>query len=239
MLMPEMMLMPEILGPLLGAMALCLAHATWRASRRRRQARAGYFAALSPLFDRMTLRIQPDGFARATGHSGKDVFDLQAIPDALTYRKLPALWVMVTLPGPMPVRAMLSLMARPSGQETFSRFATLPQALPRLAALPEHVAAHCDMPNGVPSPDLIARHAALFDDPRVKELVISPQGLRLVILAEEADRGRFLLYRDAETGMAPVSARRVTPLLAALRALREDLMAPANLAPQDARRQAA
>ena len=50
----------------------------------------------------------------------------------------------------------------------------------------------------------MAAQAALFADPLVKELVISPKGLRLVILAEEADRGRYLLFRDAEMGRMPL-----------------------------------
>ena len=71
---------------------------------------------------------------------------------------------------------------------------------------------------------LIAAHAGLLADPRVKELLISPKGLRLVILAEEAERGRYLIFRDAEMGMTPLPPARVEPLLAALTALRDDLV---------------
>ncbi len=150
-------------------------------------------------------------------------FDLQAIPDSLTFRKLPALWVMLTLPAPMPVRATLDIMARPAGNEPFSHFANLPQSLPCPPSLPYGTALRSDDASGVPPLDLIAQHLAVFADPKVKELVISPKGLRLVILADEAERGRFLIFRDAEVGASPLPAARMTPLISALIALRETL----------------
>jgi hypothetical protein len=65
-----------------------------------------------------------------TGRKYDLSFDLQAIPDTLTFRKLPALWVLVTLPEPLPLKATLDLMARPSGNEPFTHFSTLGQSLP-------------------------------------------------------------------------------------------------------------
>lgn len=98
-----------------GAGLLLLAARTWSASVRRKDARAAYFRDAASLFDTATSRIEPSGFARMTGRRGSDAFDLQALADSLTFRKLPALWVMVTLPAPMPVRATLDIMARPGG----------------------------------------------------------------------------------------------------------------------------
>jgi hypothetical protein len=166
-----------------------------------------------------------------TGRRGDLAFDLQALPDSLTFRKLPALWVMVSLPGALPVRATIDLMARPSGQEPFTRFPDLAQSLPRPGFLPEGVAVRTDDAAGVPPLSLLAGHADLFADPKVKELVISPKGLRIVILSEEADRGRYLIFRDAEMGMAPLSPSRIAPLLDRLAALRDDLVAWAKETP--------
>ena len=63
------------------------------------------------------------------------------------------------------------------------------------------------------------------DDPKVKELVLSPKGLRIVILGEEADRGRFLIFREAEMGRTPLSPARLQPMLDRLAALRDDILA--------------
>ena len=87
-----------LLAAALGATALWLGYQTWTAARARQASRAGYFDAIAPVFDRVVKRVEPSGFARMTAHLGGDAFDLQAVPDNLTFRKLPALWVMVTLP---------------------------------------------------------------------------------------------------------------------------------------------
>jgi hypothetical protein len=169
--------------------------------------------------------MQPTGFPRMTGRRAGLSFDLQAVPDTLTFRKLPALWVLVTLPEPLPLDATLDLMARPSGNEPFTKFATLPQSLPTPAELPKEIAVRADDATRIPSPDLIAAHADLFQDPRVKELVLSPKGLRIVILAEEADRGRYLIFREAEMGRIPLPPVRLEPLLDRLAAIRKDVFA--------------
>jgi hypothetical protein len=220
-----------LFAALAAGLALWLAFRLVRASRDRAQARATYFSALNPLFDGGEVQLQPTGFPRMTGRRGSLAFDLQALPDTLTFRKLPALWVMVSLPEPLPVQATLDVMARPSGQEPFSRFATLPHSLPCPTFLPDGLAIRSDNAAAVPPQSLLAAHADLFDDARVKELVISPKGLRIVILAEEADRGRFLIFRDAEMGMTPLPPARIVPLLDRLAALRADLLAPKKETP--------
>ena len=209
----------------LAGLALWLMLRLVQAGRARTTARAAYFNAVKPLFQDGETHLQPTGFPRMTGRRDGLAFDLQAIPDTLTFRKLPALWVLVTLPEPLPLDATLDLMARPSGNEPFTRFASLPQSLPTPPDLPKEVAVRSDDASRIPPPDLIARHADLFDDPRVKELVLSPKGLRIVILAEEADRSRYLIFREAEMGMTPLPPDRIAPLLDRLRQLRKDVLA--------------
>lgn len=205
-------------------LVLWLSFAVRNAAHRRKATRASYFSDVAPLFDRVVSRIEPTGFPRVTGHLGPHAFDLQALPDSLTFRKLPALWVMVTLPEPMPVKATLDILARATGQEPFTRFSNLPESLPCPAFLPAGCGVRSDDASAVPSEQLLAPHAGLFADPAVKELLISPKGLRLVILGDEAERGRYLIFRDAEVGLTPLSAARLSPLLDSLLALRQDLI---------------
>ena len=166
-----------------------------------------------------------------TGRRAGLAFDLQAIPDTLTFRKLPALWLLVTLPEALPVTATLDLLARPSGNEPFTRFTTLTQSLPTPPGLPKDVAIRSDAASGAAPEALVAAHADLYGDPAIKELVISPKGLRIVLLAEEADRGRYLIFREAEMGMTPLAPDRLLPLLDRLAALREDVLALPKAAP--------
>ena len=213
------------LGTALGALGLWLVFRLIKESRARAFARARFFDAVQPLFDGGETRVQPTGFARMTGRRNGLSFDLQAVPDTLTFRKLPALWVLITLPEALPVSATLDIMARPTGQEPFTRFATLPQSLAPPPGMPADLAARTDDATGIVPAALIARQLDLFDDPKVKELVISPKGLRIVILAEEADRGRYLIFRDAEMGRVRLDPARLLPMLDRLAALREDILA--------------
>lgn len=213
------------LGVVLVVLCVWLAVRLVRESHLRAQTRAAYFDAVKPLFDGGETRLQPTGFSRMTGRRNGLAFDLQAIPDTLTFRKLPALWVLVTLPEPLPLDATIDMMARPSGNEPFTRFATLPQSLPNPPGLQNFVAVRSDDASRVPPPELIANHFDLFTNPHVKELVLSPKGLRIVILAEEADRGRYLIFREAEMGRTPLSPSRLEPLLDRLAAIRKDVLA--------------
>ena len=116
-------------------------------------------------------------------------YDLQLIPDALSIRKLPCLWLMVTLTEPQARHHETRIMARASGLEPFTTFADLPHDI----ALPPGFPPDCTARGTAPeSPD--SRLATLMADPSVKELTLSPRGLRLVILAEEAPRSAYLLF---------------------------------------------
>ena len=217
-----------------GALILLLGIGAVRLVRRgaqgRAAARAGYFDAVKPLFTGGLKAIAPHGFARLSASYRGQPFDLQALPDTLTFRKLPALWLMVTLPAPMPVRATFDLMMRPGGGETFSHFARLPVQVAPPAFCPPEAQIRTDDGAGLPPEAVLRRHLGLFALDRAKELVISPRGLRIVWLAEEADRTRYLMFRDAEMGTVPLAPEVLQPLLDCLIALRADLDAQAGTA---------
>ena len=75
--------------------------------------------------------------------------------------------------------------------------------MPAKDSLPDGKAIRSDNAADVPDQALIAPHLGVFAEPRVKELVISPKGLRLVILADEADCDHYLIFREAELGQDP------------------------------------
>ena len=207
----------------LAVAVLALARQILRAIAARRTARARYFSAAAALFDKVTQRTEPSGFARLAGQWQGLTFDLQAVPDTLTFRKLPTLWVMVTLTEAQPVRTALHIMARPGQNDIFSRFGTMPVSVSLPPAFPEYCALRCQDAALLPPEPVITAQATLFDDPAVKELVIAPGGLRLVFLADEAERGGYLLFRDAEMGRNPIAADRLLPHLEALTRLARTL----------------
>lgn len=209
------------------ALLLGLARLIWEslgAANARRAARAGYFDRAIAGLTLVRRRIEPTGFPRIACRHNNLSYDLQVVPDTLTFRKLPALWVLVTQTEPLPLQATLDLMMRPRLLETFSQFRDLPHEIAVPSGLPADCALRCDDPAHLPTEGLLARHAGVFADPRVKELILSPKGLRLVFLAEEAERTRYLLFRDAEMGGQPLAPQRLEPMLAALERLREDVL---------------
>jgi hypothetical protein len=200
-------------------------------TRQRAMRRAAFLDEAQALFSG-GLKVQnPDGFPRISGTYHGLTFDIQAVPDTLNVRKLPTLWLLVTLPEKLPVRATFDVMMRPRGVEMFSKHSTLPVQLEPDPAFPHDCTIRTDAPLDLPPRDLLLRHARILNDPRAKELLISPKGLRIVWLAEEAHRGRYLLFRDSEMGLAPFPADQLAPLLDHLVSLREDILAASQPEP--------
>ena len=212
---------------LLIASSVALALSLWRtlrASAARTAARAGYLTLCHPLLSNLRHRLSPTGFPRLNGHYHGHLFDLQVIPDALSVRKLPCLWLMVTLPEPQPAPATVDIVQRATGLETFTHFPRLPHAHPLGPAFPETATLRSD--TAAAPPDFPLRiHAGFFADPRAKELLISPKGIRLVWLAEQADRGAYLIFRNAEMGANPLNPAHLQPLLERAVALSRSLHA--------------
>ncbi|PZF76772.1 hypothetical protein DK847_09875 [Aestuariivirga litoralis] len=199
--------------------------ASIRDGRVRASRRAAFLDDVQCLFTGGLKKLQPDGFPRISGTYRGATFDIQLVPDTLNFRKLPSLWLLVSLPEPMPVKATFDLMMRPRGVEVFSRHAALPVQMAPDPAFPHDCTVRTDAPQLLPPRQLLLKHAAILDDPRAKELVISPKGLRIVWLTEEASRGSYLLFRDSEMGLQPFPAAAAKPLLDYLLDLRDDLLA--------------
>lgn len=183
---------------------------TIAASRSLTAGRAGWLDEVAPLLQDPSRILDPSGFPRLTGTYAGQRFELRAIPDSLTFRKLPALWLLVTLTEPQKSLGEARIMARASGQETFSTFADLPLGIALPPGFPPHCTLRADSPAALPPPAVMQDLARGFSDPAWKEAVVSPNGLRLVRLAEEAERGPYLIYRDASLGRsacAPAMAR--------------------------------
>jgi hypothetical protein len=124
---------------------------------------------------------------------------VRTIVDTLAVRKLPSVWLSVTVAGPVPVPGTLDVMLRPAGPTTFSRFDDLAVTLPTPSAWPEEAAVRSDSQSVRGALAALGR-PALLAEPRLKELLVSPRGVRAVALVAEADRARYGVFRQAEFG---------------------------------------
>lgn len=216
-------IMTSALMALAGTALIAALWRLWTVGRPRRARMAALLDPSRPLFDPCEISLTESGFPRLAGRHGGHSFDVQLVNDTLNMRKLPTLWLLVTLRTPLPGIATFDMMMRPRGIEYFSRFRDLAVQVTPEAGFPEDVAIRTDDPQRMPPQEIIRHHLALFDDGRAKELVISPNGLRIVWLVEEANRGRYLIFRDSDMSQAQVLPRDVQMLMDYLIGLRDDL----------------
>lgn len=213
-----------------GLAAILVAVFRREAARRAAQRRA-LTAALQEVLTNITVTTLPSGYEKVTGTWQGWTVIIEPIVDTLAVRKLPALWLAITMPSALPVRASFDLMMRPTGTEIFSGFRDLPVAVVRPPGFPEEAQIRTDHIEGMPDERVIARHLGPFEDGTAKELLIMPHGLRTVWLAGEAARGQYLIFRDAEFGAKTITPAEWTAKLELMRNLREDLEAEEAIHP--------
>jgi len=208
-----------------GVILASLTYLLLRAAQHRRAARSSFFASIAPNLHSLRRTITASGFERLSGQVNNREIDLQIIPDSLTYRKLPCFWLLLSQIEPLPLSQKISLMARPTGFETFSGHSQLPcQTVKLPASLPHDMALRSERELEPQEMALLCRHVSLFNNPHIKELLLSPQGMRLTWLMQEANRGRYLLFREAELSCPPLEWTELVPLLESLEILRHDII---------------
>jgi hypothetical protein len=209
-----------VLALLLGS-TLVVMHVRNRA--RIRTQRGGFFDACVRAFDNVGTRQNGIDYPVLSGsHSGHDV-TMEAIADHASFRKLPQLLVMVTLRAPVPCRMVVDALARPQNTEFYSPWNRLPHWVERSPEWPAHVVVRANHPEPCPFASVLDRHLRMFDEPEVKELLISPRGVRVVYRVQEARRGPYLLLRQAVFQSAPLDGELAARLLNSLTALHADL----------------
>lgn len=166
---------------------------------------------------------ETEGVYQLTGSYKGAPVAIKAVTDLLMLRKLPSLWLMVTLPGPTQAPAKLDMMMRPAGQSSFSNFDFLPLTFPAPAGYPEQAVLRSDDADAQALVPLLAQHRQLLGLNRLKEILVAPEGLRVVTLLAEGARARYGVYRQADFGECSASPDEVRLQLDLLLALKESL----------------
>ena len=163
----------------------------------------------------------PDAIDQMTPAAGVNTFrgkiegqnvQVQVIVDTLATRKLPSLWLSVTIVEPVHIPGIFDLVMRPNSALSFSNFDLRPNALPVPADFPEQASIRSDVEAAALPMSVIANHIQLMADPHAKELLISPHGVRYVWLVKEADRARYGVFRQADFGDALPGAQLILTL---------------------------
>ena len=160
------------------------------------------------------------GSQRLDGLYQNHAVQIQTVTDTLATRKLPSLWLMVTVTDKLGVTAKLDLMMRSAAPTSFSNFDFLKYSLPLPAGFPELAALRSDKTSGYANLNIIKNHLGFFMNPRAKELLVTPDGLRLVIQLAEAERARYVVMREANFSDVQIDGNLVREMIETLLALK-------------------
>lgn len=173
------------------------------------------------LLDDASVTVGSDGYPRLNGLSADgERISLEVVADSLVPRRLPQLWLKLTLLTPEPAsRPSIGVLARPFGTEFYSRVLDLPDMIvpsfttdfPLLMRGRGATEAAVQLTSGL--------FRTLFADPALKEVVITPRGAGTVRRIAEGDRGAHVLYRQMRFPVKQVPPELVRNALAELRLL--------------------
>jgi hypothetical protein len=183
---------------LLGVAVLVLARQHRAARRADVEERAHVFDDLaSRLADARLTGDVAHGYPALTGRLDGRPVTARVIVDAVTLRKLPALWVEVVVHRPLAAGGTLNVLRRPTGTEFFSPDAGLPHEVAPPPGVPHPVRVACAAPDRAPSTTVLAPATALLADPATKEVGVGRRGLRVVLLVAEGDQTSYRTARRA------------------------------------------
>lgn len=148
---------------------------------------------------------------------------IDAVLDNLAVRKVPSLWLRVTVLADLPYAGSCDILARAHNVEFYAPSNSFDHVLPLPAGWPEHLTIKSDNPDAVPPQALLDRHIRVFDDERVKELLVTPKGVRLVRQGAQASRAEYLVLRQSLFGPVVVPRETVVDLLDRALALADTL----------------
>ena len=197
---------------------------TMAKAERQRQIPDLLFSEVASLFDDTEIKLGESlGSHVLSGIYEDQQFEIKTITDTLNTRKLPSLWLMITLKSPIPIAHTLDMMLRPAGPSTFSNFDFLPVTIPTPYGFPEQAVLHSDEDRSPFDLNLLRPILSFFKNPHAKEFLATPNGLRLVTQLGEAERARYLVAREARFESASIDATETRHALELLLALKNDL----------------
>lgn len=137
---------------------------------------------------------------------------LSIVEDTLGWRKLPPLWLLIKVVANKPSHGTLDLIVRPSNNEFYSPSWQWDGNLAIPLTWPQHaIIKYEQQPVDVVLLEPFVPR--LFADEKMKELLITPTMVRLTYMVNQAQRGEYLIMRNAVYEDAPISKNAVEILL--------------------------
>lgn len=194
-----------------------------RRTRAVRAARDGVFDAVLDVLDEADLSTGPHRYPVLAGRHRGHAVRVEAVADTLTLRKLPVLWLFVTVHRPLGLDGPVNALARPLGTEFFSPNSFFGHRLPTPADFPVHARIASARPTEL-APAALGTLGELMRDVKVKEVQAGPTGARIGYQLAEAAQGPYRTGRRADFGTPRLEPRTLAGLLDGLAALAEALV---------------
>ncbi|WP_336490417.1 hypothetical protein [Methylobacterium nigriterrae] len=201
--------LPALGLPVLAAVS-CALHRRGRAAAAARAAMLEPCAALlaEPVHGRDRA-----GYGTLRGRFAGLPVEVRLIPEALAFRRLPQLWLSVSVHVSTGLPATLDVLRRAVGAEFYA-----PDELPARYPVPPGWPGETLVRGTRGAGPLLARAAAalakILAEPRVKEVLVAPRGVRIVSQLCQGERGAYLLLRECRFPIAQVDPGILRPRLA-------------------------
>jgi hypothetical protein len=197
---------------LVSALGLLMFSKYQRDAKRKISARSTVFDDCIELLQQVQISTDKANLPVLYGNYSGYKISLNIVEDTLGWRKLPPLWLLVKVVANKPVKGSLDLIVRPANNEFYSPSwqwdgnLTIPNNWPQHAIIKYR---------NKPIDISLLEHLvpALFSDLKMKELLIMPEFVRLTYMAKQADRGEYLILRNAVYNDAPIARDIVESLI--------------------------
>lgn len=158
--------------------------------------RAMLFSNCDGMLSNPSTYYEANGFPVIKGHyNGFDV-QLNLIPDTIVMRKVPPLWLMVSIKANKKTEGSLDFIVRPQNIEFYSPGWHWDGLFKTPSNWPQYsIAKYKDTKASVSILDKFIPD--LFKNEKVKQLLVTPDSVRITYMAKQAIRGEYLLTRGA------------------------------------------
>ena len=196
----------------LAALSLLMFGKYQRDAKRKVQARSTVFDDCIGLLQQAQISQDKANLPVWQGNYAGYKIALNVVEDTIAWRKLPPLWLLVKVSANKISIGSLDVIVRPANNEFYSPSWQWDGNLNIPSNWPQHaIIKHQQIPVDV---GLLASHVpALFADEKMKELLIMPNMVRLTYMAKQADRGEYLILRNAVYSDAPIARHVVESLI--------------------------